>query len=586
MKQQIKKKKRETLPKLLAKSLCVAAALSAAFGFGYSEYLRQSVRNQTEKMLDERFMTMQYEISRAENDPEIKDLMQYIDLYMSLQTYYYVDLPVFFLQNSLCDYVTVIQPDSSENCYAVSALLDWDENIAASSRELLMMHIRFQDGTDPDKGYYTCDHEALNIPEVTKLYETYAELEKQYFAAQTGIDPAFWSDAGWPEIHIDSVYVDRETRRMIPHTGSVTVRTDEPDKNSPLVSADKTFETFEINVDDDAYELIEVHYDSSNEYPCALMPGIPGTESKVFHELTKDWIFLSKDTYLNSDVRGHEENTEYIRSAAMTIAGEPYYLAMHFYVNLNDPVMMQCFWRAVIPVAALLIALALLWSWRQNVVNKAKYAFDDMQRDLTNHLAHDIKTPLTAIGGYAENILDGRLSADEQQQYLKSILDNVAFTDQLISRTLFLNSMDTAQKSKPEKLQAEQITEEMLKKYELMLSERGIGYSVQGCAAITADRAALETVIENLVSNAVKYTPNDGSIRAQLDKKRLTLANSVEKKIAVGNLKRPFVRGDEARSNTEGTGLGLAIAEQTALANGWKLTLSCTDKDFIAELKW
>ena len=126
----------------------------------------------------------------------------------------------------------------------------------------------------------------------------------------------------------------------------------------------------------------------------------------------------------------------------------------------------------------------------------------------------------------------------------------------------------------------------MLKKYELMLSERGIGYSVQGSAAVTADRAALETVIENLVSNAVKYTPNDGSIRAQMNKKRLTLANSVEKKIAVGNLKQPFVRGDEARSNTEGTGLGLASAEQTALANSWKLTLSCTDKDFIAELKW
>lgn len=586
MKKQSKMKKRETLPKLLAKSLCVAAALSAAFGFGYYEYLNEQIRSQTEKMLDERFMTMQYEISRAENDPEVRNLMQHIDNYMSMQTYYWIDLPVFFLQNSFYDNLTLLSPGISKDCYAVSALLDWDENIVASNRELLAMLIVFQNGKDPDKGWYTCDHEALNIPEVTKLYETYAELEKQYYASQTVDDPAFWEDNGYPEIHIDSVYVDRETRSMIPHTGSVTVRTDEPDKNNPMVSADKTVETFEINVDDDAYELIEVHYGSSDAYPLALMPGMYGVNTEDFHRLTKDWSFLSKDSYIYNKTMVHEENIEYIRSAAMTIAGKPYYLAMHFYVNPNDPAVMKNFWKSVILIAAVLTALALLWSWRQNVVNKAKYAFDDLRRDLTNHLAHDIKTPLTAIGGYAENILDGKLSADEQQQYLRSILNNVAFTDQIISRTLFLNGMDTAQKPKPEKLQAEQITEEMLKKYELMLSERGIGYSVQGSAAVTADRSALETVIENLVSNAVKYTPNDGRIRAQLDKKRLTLANSVEKKIAVGNLKQPFVRGDEARSNTEGTGLGLAIAERAALANGWKLTLSCTDKDFIAELKW
>lgn len=585
MKKQIKKKKRETLPKLLAKSLCAAAALSAAFGCTYYDYLQRTVRSQTEQQLSDSFSNLQNQINQIENDPGTKDLMQDISNYMALHTTFWTEIPVLSLIPN--HDMIGIYPGLSKNCYATAALIDENDQIAASNRETMLTLITFQKGNDPDKGFYTCDDKAMDMPEITKLYETFDSLIEKYYEGVNETDSRWMTDIGWPELHIDSAYIERATRRMIPHTGSITVRTEDPDPNDPMIQADKTVETFEINVEDDAYELVELHYGQpSDAFPHTVMTGIYGLNSKEFQRQTKDMFFIHDIGSLYSTMRGYEGYTEYSRSSLIQIDGKPYYLTMNFDVNDNDPNLMRHFWKTFILVTLLLCAIALLWSWRKNVVNKAKYAFDDLRRDLTNHLAHDIKTPLTAIGGYAENILDGRLSADEQQQYLRSILDNVAFTDQIISRTLFLNSMDTAQKPKPEKLQAEQITEEMLKKYELMLSERGIGYSVQGCAAITADRAALETVIENLVSNAVKYTPNDGSIRAQMNKKRLTLANSVEKKIAVWNLKQPFVRGDEARSNTEGTGLGLAIAERAALANGWKLTLSCTDKDFIAELKW
>ena len=59
MKKQIKKKKRETLPKLLAESLFVAAALSAAFGCAYYDCLQRSIHTQSENMLEERRMTRQ-----------------------------------------------------------------------------------------------------------------------------------------------------------------------------------------------------------------------------------------------------------------------------------------------------------------------------------------------------------------------------------------------------------------------------------------------------------------------------------------------------------------------------------------------
>ena len=128
------------------------------------------------------------------------------------------------------------------------------------------------------------------------------------------------------------------------------------------------------------------------------------------------------------------------------------------------------------------------------------------------------------------------------------------------------------------------MVEDILSKYTLLLHEKEIVYSVSGNAEVHAEKAAMETIIENLISNAVKYTPNDGTLKITIDKKHMTVINAVSEKIETKELKRPFVRGDAARSNADGNGLGLAIAERAALANGFNLAISCTDTEFKTDL--
>ena len=246
---------------------------------------------------------------------------------------------------------------------------------------------------------------------------------------------------------------------------------------------------------------------------------------------------------------------------------------------------METYYRLGIAIfGCIALLIALLWAWQKNVRNKARYAFEDYQRDLTDHLAHDIKTPLMAISGYAENVLSGKLTETEQTEYLTSILDNVAFTDQLISRTLYLNHMDGKNTAK-EKLQLNDMAEEILGHYALLLREKNITYSISGTAEVHAERTAMETILENLISNAVKYTPNEGTIKIAIDNKHMTVINSVSEKIETTDLKHPFVRGDAARSNADGSGLGLAIADRAALANGFRLSISCTDTEFRADVR-
>ena len=181
--------------------------------------------------------------------------------------------------------------------------------------------------------------------------------------------------------------------------------------------------------------------------------------------------------------------------------------------------------------------------------------------------------------------LQSGLSQQEQDQYLQAILDNVASTDSLISRTLYLNNMGEGRRLKKETIELRPLAEASLEKYRLMLDEKHISAKTEGDGSLTADKSALETITENLISNAVKYTPAGGEITVAIADKSLTVRNSTEEKIETKDLMKPFVRGDKARSNISGNGLGLTIAERAARINGLRLTVSSTDEGFTAAVK-
>lgn len=190
------------------------------------------------------------------------------------------------------------------------------------------------------------------------------------------------------------------------------------------------------------------------------------------------------------------------------------------------------------------------------------------------------------IGGYTENIMEVELTEDEKKQYLSAILDNIKFTDSIINKTLFLNSIEGGSEINPEKINVETVIKNTIKKYEPLLKEKGIKFTIEGNTEIIADKTSFENTIENLISNAVKYTAKNGTVKAACERKKLIITNTVDEKINVKDLKKPFVRGEKSRSNLGGNGLGLSIAERAAALNGFKLNISCTNTEFSAEIRY
>jgi signal transduction histidine kinase len=222
----------------------------------------------------------------------------------------------------------------------------------------------------------------------------------------------------------------------------------------------------------------------------------------------------------------------------------------------------------------------------RNAKNKARYAFEDYQRSLINNLAHDLKTPLAVIGGYAENLQELRRDSgsDKEQRYISGIMNNVSYTDDIIAKTLQLSETEQIKKLNKTKVEIDPLVKRLTEKYRAALDERNIELKINVSGEVNADEDVLAAAVENLVSNAVKYTRSDGTISINGDRKRLAIVNDVAENVGTSDLLMPFVKGDKARSDKRSHGLGLAIASSAAAQNGFSFDVSCKDKKFTATI--
>lgn len=568
--------KKMTFLSLLLRGLLVTAIICAAFAGALREYILYQIRTQAETQMNERLVKIQQQAGYIDTTSERQFVMNDLHYKITLYTGFNIYIPQLIADNDHSDAIQVT-PYYSKNNHAICVLLDENNNIAASNSFTLRTVVRPNED-ESESGLYTFDKDALDMPEVSKLFDDIEELYSRC------------GDTGDIEVSLYSIYFDRSKKIFIPREGKITLLRAKTHREILRESGDMTVEEereIHIDLEGKGFETMTKNVLGVNpRFSMTILIGVPNSDIKQYGKDLEYCINEKGDINEQFYRRTTGENfTEIIRTLPVYIGGKTYQLYMRFIVDERDPQFVQFYYKWVTIFSAVTLAVTLLLCWRKNVLNKAKYAFEDYQRDLTDHLAHDIKTPLMAISGYAENVLSGKLTEAEQTEYLNSILDNVSFTDSLISRTLYLNHMDSKNTSK-ETIPLNDMAEDILGKYSLLLHEKKIVYSVSGNAEVHADRTAMETIIENLISNAVKYTPNDSTLRIAIDKKHMTFINSVSEKIDTKELKHPFVRGDAARSNADGSGLGLAIAERAALANGFKLEISCSDTEFKAEVRF
>lgn len=210
---------------------------------------------------------------------------------------------------------------------------------------------------------------------------------------------------------------------------------------------------------------------------------------------------------------------------------------------------------------------------------------DLIRKKFISDVSHDFQSPLLNIKGYAGLLSDESLPAGERMGYAKVIQSETDRLSSLTKQLLLLTSLDQMKSPlKPVVYSVSNQLRETVRRYRWLLEDKQISLSMEiENAEIIGDPAFLEKVWENLLSNALKYTPDYGAIDVSLTVSDSIITVEIEDTgigIAEENLAQifnRFYREDDSRTQAaDGTGLGLSIVQQvTELHNG---TISVTSE--------
>ena len=218
----------------------------------------------------------------------------------------------------------------------------------------------------------------------------------------------------------------------------------------------------------------------------------------------------------------------------------------------------------------------------------------EREERLLANLRHDLRTPLTVIGGFASAIADGTASGPEGVKAARTIVEEANRLERLVAE---LDTMDRLRTGagglRPEQIDARSLLDQTVERFGARAVGRGvelmvIGETAAGAAAVpapgalagppdlgfSADRVAVDRILGNLIENALAVVPSPGGhiwLEARGSADWITLLVSDDgpgfPPGATERIFDRFYRGDPARSGP-GSGLGLAIVRELARAHG------------------
>lgn len=198
------------------------------------------------------------------------------------------------------------------------------------------------------------------------------------------------------------------------------------------------------------------------------------------------------------------------------------------------------------------------------------------ERDLTNAVAHELKTPLALLRSYAEGLQED-IAPEKRAQYLDVIMDQSDQMAALVSSLLDLSRIKAGKTAfTPGPVALDQVVESVFRPLERPMETASVTLDLDLVpCTVSGEEGRLSLVVSNLAANALKHTPTGGEIRVSLQIRGrfalLRVENDGEPipEEALPRLFEPFYRSDTARDRQSGgTGLGLALVKETVTLHG------------------
>jgi len=209
---------------------------------------------------------------------------------------------------------------------------------------------------------------------------------------------------------------------------------------------------------------------------------------------------------------------------------------------------------------------------------------EQVRKDFVANVSHELKTPITAIKGFADTLLDGAIDDhDNAARFIRTIKSNSERINSLVDDLMTISRIELGViRVEKSLIDIGEVFESVMETFRGRASGKGLtldAFRDHDVLQISADRNRLLQILTNLVDNAIKFTEKGGvsfGIRTEDDRQYLFVSDTgigVPSKL-VARLGERFFRVDPGRSRSMGgTGLGLAIVKHLVRAHGWSMKI-------------
>ena len=222
-----------------------------------------------------------------------------------------------------------------------------------------------------------------------------------------------------------------------------------------------------------------------------------------------------------------------------------------------------------------------------NAMARELASLESSRRSFVANVSHELKTPMTTIGGFIDGMLDGTISADKHPHYLKIVSDEIKRLSRLVTGMLNMSKIEAGELNlNPTLFDISALIFSTLLAFEQLVENKNIkitGLERMPSRYISADRDMIAQVIYNLIDNAVKFTPQGGYIDFSMsfEKEKGPIFVSIKNSgagISSEDLNKVFDRfykADKARSyDSKSAGLGLYLVKSILDLHGGSISVS------------
>ena len=211
---------------------------------------------------------------------------------------------------------------------------------------------------------------------------------------------------------------------------------------------------------------------------------------------------------------------------------------------------------------------------------------DSLRRELVANVSHDLRTPLASLQGYLETlqVKEPELREDERRAYLATALRHAGQLNDLVQALFELARLDSREtRPHPEPFSLTELVQDVVQKFRLEAEQKGVRLSASftnRALFAEADIGMIERVLDNLIENALRHTPNGGSVNVVLASETDGVSvKVVDDGTGIPESDLPYVferfyRIDNEQRPATGSGLGLAIASRIVELHGARLSVS------------